>query len=276
MNLTISKSIEKAVELMSNESAGALIKALIAYSDGREQGSDELSADVRMVYTIITAMMAEVASKRAYAGRKGGLAKSSKSKQTVAKPSKSKQNLAKLAFATDPSSIIEDNKEINSPLDTTSPQSNSPLSTTLPQSLDGTERERKEKLKEKQEKVEAVQKPTSVLDDPGVQEAFAEFVKMRKTIRKPLTDNAVVRAKDKLAKMSGGDVEKAIRILHNTTDHCWQDLYAPRKEEDTSQSPSYSPSQPQRSKPNTFNDFDQRKPGDRDYVDLDAMLRKEL
>lgn len=276
MKLNVTEADMEIIGSMSQESAGILFLALCNLSLGKEPFfAPDTPGDVKLAYQVLNKGIL-LTKKRAEAGKQGGLAKASKthfaSSKSVAKPDLldicHKQNPSKTQFARDlPVAKTQylDNTKIDSP-----------LSTTIPQSLDGTERERKEKLKERQEKVEAVQKPTSVLDYPGVQEAFAEFVKMRKTIKKPLTDNAVVRAKDKLAKMSGGDAEKAIRILHNTTDHCWQDLYAPRKDEDTSQPPSYSPSQPTRPKPNTFNDFDQRKPGDRDYVDLDAMLRKEL
>ena len=102
------------------------------------------------------------------------------------------------------------------------------------------------------------------MQNPDVKTAWDDFVKMRKTIKKPLTDNAMLRAFNKLEEMCKGDTAKAVRILNNTTDHCWQDLYDKRED-------ATAPV-----KKNSFADFEQRKPGDRDYVDLDELVRKEM
>lgn len=60
--------------------------------------------------------------------------------------------------------------------------------------------------------------------------SFKEFVKLRKQLKKPMTDNAIKRAINKLNKLSNGDTDLAIRIIEQTIDHCWQDFY-PIKEE---------------------------------------------
>lgn len=63
-------------------------------------------------------------------------------------------------------------------------------------------------------------------DDEKLNQAFMEFLKMRKTIKKPLeTKTGITRAMNKLLKLSGGDNNLAIRILDQSTYHCWQDLY---------------------------------------------------
>lgn len=74
--------------------------------------------------------------------------------------------------------------------------------------------------KEKKERM-----PNSLMTDEAVAAAFEEFAKMRKMIKKPLTDLAKTRAVNKLEKLSGGDNDMAIAILEQSVDHCWQDLY---------------------------------------------------
>lgn len=63
-------------------------------------------------------------------------------------------------------------------------------------------------------------------DNSELNEAFEEFLTMRNKIKKPLaTKNAVTRTKNRLNKLSGGNDALAIRILEQSIDHCWQDLY---------------------------------------------------
>lgn len=65
----------------------------------------------------------------------------------------------------------------------------------------------------------------SLRTDEGVLAAFEDFSRMRKQIKKPLTAQAVIRAWNKLGRLSNGDTEKAAAILNQSVDHCWQDLY---------------------------------------------------
>ena len=49
---------------------------------------------------------------------------------------------------------------------------------------------------------------------------------MRNKIKKPLaTKQALTRMMNKIEKLSGGDNDLAIKILNQSTDHCWQDVY---------------------------------------------------
>lgn len=62
--------------------------------------------------------------------------------------------------------------------------------------------------------------------DDRLNQAFLEFLKMRKSIKKPLeTKTGITRAMNKLKKLSGGDPEISIQILEQSIYHCWQDLY---------------------------------------------------
>ena len=63
-------------------------------------------------------------------------------------------------------------------------------------------------------------------DDELLDEAFNEYVTMRKKIKKPIcTDKALHRAMNTLEKLSGGDNNLAVKILNQSVDHCWQGLF---------------------------------------------------
>lgn len=72
-------------------------------------------------------------------------------------------------------------------------------------------------------------------NDEKLNQAFLDFMKMRKSIKKPMTDRAITRAMNSLQKLSGGDNDLAIRILEQSIFHCWQDVYE-LKEDNNKQS----------------------------------------
>lgn len=78
---------------------------------------------------------------------------------------------------------------------------------------------------QEQEQEENKNKKSKYYDNTDLDSAFCDFVSMRKKIKKPLTTNALNRAKRKLESLSNGDIQLAILILYQSTDHCWQDLY---------------------------------------------------
>lgn len=67
---------------------------------------------------------------------------------------------------------------------------------------------------------------TDIKGDVG--KAINEFKQMRKSIKKPLTDNALNRLIKRLNDMTDSDEEK-IAILNQSIDHCWQDIYPLKK-----------------------------------------------
>lgn len=62
-------------------------------------------------------------------------------------------------------------------------------------------------------------------NDEKLNQAFVDFMDMREKIKKPMTDNAIIRMINKVEKLSNGDNDLAIKILNQSTDHCWQDVY---------------------------------------------------
>lgn len=79
-----------------------------------------------------------------------------------------------------------------------------------------------DKKENKKEKLPTVYYPNDELLDS----AFKEFLVMRNKIKKPLaTKQALTRMMNRLNKLSGGDNDLAVKILNQSTDHCWQDVY---------------------------------------------------
>lgn len=63
-------------------------------------------------------------------------------------------------------------------------------------------------------------------EDELLNEAFKEFLSMRNKIKKPIsTKQALTRMMNKIDKLSGGDNDLAVKILNQSVDHCWQDVY---------------------------------------------------
>lgn len=62
-------------------------------------------------------------------------------------------------------------------------------------------------------------------NDEKLDQAFSDYVAMRKFIKKPMSDRAVELAIEKLNKLSGGDNDLAIEILNQSTSNSWQGLF---------------------------------------------------
>lgn len=87
--------------------------------------------------------------------------------------------------------------------------------------------ERKECEEDKKEEKPKKKEPTVYYpNDELLDSAFKEFLIMRNKIKKPIaTKQALTRMMNKIEKLSGGDNDLAIKILNQSTDHCWQDVY---------------------------------------------------
>lgn len=72
-------------------------------------------------------------------------------------------------------------------------------------------------------------------NDEKLNQAFLDFMKMRKSIKKPMTDRAITRAMNSLQRLAGNDNDLAIKILEQSIFHCWQDVYE-LKEDNNKQS----------------------------------------
>lgn len=70
--------------------------------------------------------------------------------------------------------------------------------------------------------------------DEEVKATLYEFIKMRKLIKKPLTDFALTKLINKLNKFTT-DPKAQVAILENSIVNNWQDIYEPRAEQQRSQ-----------------------------------------
>ncbi|MCI8378706.1 MAG: Rrf2 family transcriptional regulator [Lachnospiraceae bacterium] len=84
-----------------------------------------------------------------------------------------------------------------------------------------------EKEEDKKEDKPKKKEPTVYYpNDELLDSAFKEFLVMRNKIKKPIaTKQALTRMMNRIEKLSGGDNDLAIKILNQSTDHCWQDVY---------------------------------------------------
>ena len=87
----------------------------------------------------------------------------------------------------------------------------------------------KNEKKEKKEVTNVTKKKEPVVyypNDELLNNAFNEFLVMRNKIKRPIaTQQALTRMMNKIDKLSGGDNDLAVKILNQSTDHCWQDVY---------------------------------------------------
>ena len=93
----------------------------------------------------------------------------------------------------------------------------------------------KQNIKNKKEKKEKAKTDIDlVIDETNyndeLKEMIYEFIKMRKTIKKPMTTIAVKRLINKLDKFTNNDKEK-IQILDKSIFNSWQDIYPLKPEE---------------------------------------------
>ena len=76
-------------------------------------------------------------------------------------------------------------------------------------------------------------------NDETLDRAFADYVAMRKQIKKPMTDRAVDLAIKKLNELSGGDSDLAIKIIEQSIMNSWQGLF-PLKTDNTTKTIDWS------------------------------------
>ena len=97
-----------------------------------------------------------------------------------------------------------------------------PQTKNKPRNKPKTNQEKAELEKEQSVKKEQMYYP----NDELLNSAFKEFLVMRNKIKKPIaTKQALTRMMNKIEKLSGGNNDLAIKILNQSTDHCWQDVY---------------------------------------------------
>lgn len=91
---------------------------------------------------------------------------------------------------------------------------------------------KKDKKKNKQP---AVENTVFFPEDEELNQAFLDFVKMRKSIKKPLaTDRAVTLALNKLETLSNGDRNIKLQLINDAVMNSWQSFYLRKENTSTS------------------------------------------
>ena len=67
-------------------------------------------------------------------------------------------------------------------------------------------------------------------DDEGLLSAFTDFYRMRKSIKKPMSERAVSMLRNELEKLAPGDIPLKISILNQSSFYCWQGVYPIKSE----------------------------------------------
>lgn len=82
----------------------------------------------------------------------------------------------------------------------------------------------------KGKKTPAVYYPT----DDLLNQAFTDYVEMRKKLKSPMTERAIQLAMGNLEKLSGGDNDIAVQILEQSIMNSWKGLFALKEEKQNS------------------------------------------
>lgn len=90
--------------------------------------------------------------------------------------------------------------------------------------------------------IKNIKKDKKYYEDDALNQTFVDYVDMRKRIKAPMTDRAIQLAIGKLNKLSGGNNEKAIKILEQSIMNSWKGLFELKEEK----------------KANKFNNFEGR------------------
>ena len=62
-------------------------------------------------------------------------------------------------------------------------------------------------------------------NDELLNQTFLDYIKMRKTIKAPMTDRAIELCMKRLDKLSGGDNDTAIAILNQSIEYSWKGIF---------------------------------------------------
>lgn len=90
--------------------------------------------------------------------------------------------------------------------------------------------------------IKNIKKDKKYYEDDALNQTFVDYVDMRKRIKAPMTDRAIQLAIGKLNKLSGGNNDKAIKILEQSIMNSWKGLFELKEEK----------------KANKFNNFEGR------------------
>ncbi|MGI6117810.1 MAG: DUF6291 domain-containing protein [Bilifractor sp.] len=255
-----------AIDHMSNEQAGELIKSIYAYQSGEDVCPDDQA--VQFVFDIIRQKMDEdseqyekVCQARSAAGKLGGRPK----KQEDNGSDSENQKKAKKAIAFPESKRKQKNPDTDTDSDTDINYKEKDKRETRKKLSADADRSPSLARKKKTESVNAGRKEPYA-DDPNLDEAIRNFIRYRESRKSKLTPYALKLNQQKLEKLAPGDTEKQIAIINQTIERGWTGLFPLDEDKARGAPPGRGTSA---KKPNSFNDFKQRH---YDYDELEGKL----
>ncbi len=117
----------------------------------------------------------------------------------------------------------------------------------------------------------------SVIEDEELKNLYYEFIKMRKLIKSPMTDRALITLIDKVNKLEPTNIERKKQLLENSIVNNWKSVY-PLKDDETDVKSDRQKSfenqnnkKPQKSRFNNYEDVNVNA-----YADLEDMLLEDM
>ena len=120
----------------------------------------------------------------------------------------------------------------------------------------------------------------SVIEDEELKNLYYEFIKMRKLIKSPMTDRALITLIDKVNKLEPTNIERRKQLLENSIVNNWKSVY-PLKDDETDVKSDRQKSfenqnnkKPQRSRFNNYEDVNVNAYADLEDILLEDMLKE--
>ena len=120
----------------------------------------------------------------------------------------------------------------------------------------------------------------SVIEDEELKSLYYEFIKMRKLIKSPMTDRALITLIDKVNKLEPTNIERRKQLLENSIVNNWKSVY-PLKDDETDVKSDRQKSfenqnnkKPQRSRFNNYEDVNVNAYADLEDILLEDMLKE--
>ncbi len=136
------------------------------------------------------------------------------------------------------------------------------------------------KSKEEKRKNGGYDKILSVIEDEELKSLYYEFIKMRKLIKSPMTDRALITLIDKVNKLEPTNIERRKQLLENSIVNNWKSVY-PLKDDETDVKSDRQKSfenqnnkKPQRSRFNNYEDVNVNAYADLEDILLEDMLKE--
>ena len=136
------------------------------------------------------------------------------------------------------------------------------------------------KSKEEKRKNGGYDEILSVIEDEELKSLYYEFIKMRKMIKSPMTDRALITLIDKVNSLEPVSIERRKQLLENSIVNNWKSVY-PLKDDETDVKSDRQKSfenqnnkKPQRSRFNNYEDVNVNAYADLEDILLEDMLKE--